>query len=181
MMRLLINRCIEHIDSTSGLTKHHHSRLDGEANHIMGCEVLLDCDSPLKDMTEPLEKQKIAKKWRWRRERSVELALTMRLIKSDTLPAALDGKNFYTPKYSTTRLAQAYYQVPAFFQSFFIGIFLAIHSISAAASRFKWVTGAVSFGVLALKVWHLGLINNWWIAVSAAIGLAIGFITTLFH
>lgn len=48
---------------------------------------------------------------------------------------------------------------------------MSIGRISDVATRFKWVTGIASFGMLAIKVWHSGMISNWWIAASAATGL----------
>lgn len=120
MRRHLINRCIELTYSTEGLSKHHHSRLNSEADYIMGCEVSLDCDSPIKGMVASLEKQEIAAVWRRRRECSLKLALKMRLLSSVYRPTSMAGKNFFVHAYSVTRLGCVYYKAPVFF-SVFVG------------------------------------------------------------
>lgn len=51
MRRHLIACSIDMIERGVGLTKHHHSRLNSEANRIMDCEVLFDCDSPMEIKT----------------------------------------------------------------------------------------------------------------------------------
>lgn len=180
MRRHLINRCINLIESDEGLTKNHHSRLDSEAHHIMGCEVLIDCHSPM-DMTGSFHEQKVAAAWRYRLNDSVNLALKMKLFKSTLYPVSIGEKNFYSSRYVTTRFGKIFRSLPKFFQSSLISIYLTASRVSAVATRFKWVTGIVSFAVLAIKVWHSGLISNWWIAASALIGLAIGFLATLWR
>ncbi|EPB8980733.1 hypothetical protein ACEOIM_08925 [Pseudomonas aeruginosa] len=180
MRRHLINRCIDLIESSEGLTKNHHPRLNSEAFHIMGCEVLFDCDSPM-HMTGSFQEQKIAAAWRYRRENSMSLALKMKLFKSSQFPVSLDGNNFYSSHYVATQFGKFFRKSPAFIQTVLIAIYMAVNRASDVATRFKWVTGIVSFGALAIKVWHSDLISNWWIALSAVIGLAIGFLSTLWR
>lgn len=178
MRRHLINRSIDLTNSENGLTKHHHDRLNGDSLFIIGIDVLFDCDSPL-DMKGSFQEQKIAAAWRYRREDSIRLALKMKLFESILYPTSLYDRNFYLSEYKVTRFGAIFRRMPAFFQSTLIMAFVAAIRISDAATRFKWVTGLVSFAVLAIKVWHSGLINNWWIALSAAIGLVVGFLATL--
>src|SRR6218665_384983 len=82
MRRHLINCCLELVNSSEGLTKHHHSKLDSEAEHVMGRKVLLDCDSPMGGMKEPLSEQDIARAWRARRENAVETARKLKLFRT---------------------------------------------------------------------------------------------------
>lgn len=178
MRRNLINLCIDLIESSEGLTKYHHSRLNIEAFHIMGCEVLFDCDSPM-HMTGSFQEQKIAAAWRYRLETSMNLAIQMRLFKSSQFPVSFSDKNFYSSRYVSTRFGRLFRKAPEFSQTALIAIYMAVNRFSEAATRFKWVTGVASFGALAIKVWHSDLISNWWIVLSAVIGLAIGFLATL--
>ncbi|MGJ7525645.1 hypothetical protein [Variovorax sp. GB1P17] len=135
----------------------------------------------MQDMTAPIQQQKISMAWRWRRERSVGLGLKMGLFRPALTLVNIAGKNFHSTHYEATRVGNIFYKAPAFIQSGLIASYLYFYRISAVATRFKWVAGIASFGALAIKVWHTGLISNWWIALSAMIGLVIGFFATLFH
>lgn len=176
----LINRSIDLVNSSSGMTKHYHSRLNDEAPFIMGSEVLFDCHS-LMDMKGSFHEQEIAAAWRYRRENSIELALKMKLFESVLYQESIDDKNFYLSRYQTTQFGRFFRRMPSLVQTAFIAVFVAAIRISEFSTRFKWVTGIVSFIALAIKVWHSGLINNGWIAFSAVIGLFFGFLATLWR
>lgn len=180
MRRHLINSFIDLIRNDKLLSKYHHSQLNSEAVHILGCEVLFDCDSPM-DMKGSHQEQKIASAWRYRREDSINLALKMKLFKSIQFPVTMDDKNFYSSIYKLTKFGDFFRKAPSFIQTTIIASYMAATRVSEVAIRFKWVTGIASFAALAIKVWHSDLISNWWIALSAVIGLAIGFLATLWR
>ncbi|WP_347929196.1 hypothetical protein [Pseudomonas helvetica] len=180
MKRHLIACSIDLIERGVGLTKHHHSRLNSEANRIMGCEVLFDCDSPMGAKASHYE-QDIARNWRFRLEKSIELAFKLKLLKSVIYPVNLYGDNTYFSRYEVTKPGRIFRKLPYALQASLIATFMAIGRASEVATRFKWVTGIASFGMLAIKVWHSGLISSWWIAASAATGLALGFLATLWR
>lgn len=178
MRRHLINKSIDLVSSAKGWTKLHHSDLDSEAAHIMECEVNIDCDSPMKLSGSHMD-QKIAAEWRARREESIGLAIRMKLFKEASFPVSAHRKNFYQSGYELTKFGIFYKKSPKFLQTIIVGLYLWVGRISKFATRFKWVTGVVSFAALALKVWHSGLISNWWIGLSALIGLVVGLLATL--
>lgn len=171
---------IDLIEHGVGLTKHQHSRLNSEANRIMGCEVLFDCDSPM-EMKASHYDQRIARAWRFRLNKSIELAFKLKLLKVAHLPVSIYGNNFYTSFYEITRFGRIFRKLPNVFQTILIASSMVIGRVSVVATRFKWVAGIASFGMLAAKVWHSGLISNWWIAASAVTGLALGFLATLWR
>lgn len=180
MRRHLIACIIDLIDRGVGLTQHHHSRLNSEANRIMGCEVLFDCDSPL-EMKASHHEQKIAANWRFHRNKSIELAFKLKIIKNAQYPVNLYGRNSYYSCYKVTKFGRIFRKIPNSLQSSLIASFMVIGRVSEVATRFKWVAGIASFGMLAAKVWHSGLISSWWIAASAATGLVVGFLATLWR
>ncbi|KWS77153.1 hypothetical protein AL051_08050 [Pseudomonas amygdali pv. dendropanacis] len=178
MRRHLIVASIDLIEHGAGLTEHHHSRLNSEANRIMGCEVLFDCDSPM-DMKGSHYEQDIARNWRFRRNNSIELAFKLKILKIAHHPVNAHGRNFYVSSYEITKFGKRFRKLPDAIQTSLIACSMALGRVSEVATRFKWVTGIASFGMLAIKVWHSGLISSWWIAASAATGLAVGFLATL--
>ncbi|HDR9180462.1 TPA: hypothetical protein ACK3Q6_003133 [Burkholderia cepacia] len=105
----------------------------------------------------------------------------MKLLKSTQFQVSMDGNNFYSSKYLTTRLGVIFRKSPRVIQITLISIFLGANRISEIVTRFKWITGFASFAALAVKVWHSGLISSWWIALSAVIGLAVGFLTSIWR
>lgn len=180
MRRHLIVSSIDLIEHGDGLTENHHSRLNTEAKHIMGCEVLFDCDSPL-DMKGSHDEQAIARHWRSRLNNSIELALKLKILKASHIPVSDCGRNFHISIYTVTKFGRLFRKSPIPLQASLIACSMAITRVSAAATRFKWITGLVSFGMLAAKVWHSGLISSWWIAGSAVTGLMVGFLATLWR
>ncbi|WPN73620.1 hypothetical protein [Pseudomonas germanica] len=180
MRRHLIACSIDMIERGVGLTEHHHSRLNSEANRIMGCEVLFDCDSPM-EMKVSHQEQEISRAWKFRLNNSIELAFKLKILKVAIYPVSFHGRNFYGHHYETTRFGKIFRKSPYLLQTSLIATFMTIGRVSQVATRFKWVAGIASFGMLAIKVWHSGLISNWWIAASAATGLAIGFLATLWR
>lgn len=48
-------------------------------------------------------------------------------------------------------------------------------------TKFKWLTGVISFVVLAAKVWHSGAIDKAWIGISAASGIAVVWLLSLWR
>jgi len=180
MRRHLIACSIDMIEHGDGLTEHHHSRLNSEAHRIMGCEVLFDCDSPM-EMKASHHEQEIAKKWRFRRDNSIKLAFELKTLKVAQYPVSVHGNNFYTSCYEVTKFGKIFRKLPNVLQASIIATCMTIGRVSELATRFKWITGIASFGILAIKVWHSGMISNWWIAASAATGLAIGFLSTLWR
>lgn len=93
MRRRLIACSIDMIEHGDGLTEHHHSRLNSEANRIMGCEVLFDCDSPM-EMKASHHEQNIARVWRFRRDSSIKLAFRLKALKVTQYPVNFHGSNF---------------------------------------------------------------------------------------
>ncbi len=180
MRRHLIACSIDLIERGVGLTEHHHSRLNSEAHRIIGCEVLFDCDSPM-EMKASHHEQRIAKAWRFRRDKSIELAFKLKLLKVVHQAVSFHGNNFYTSFYEVTKFGKKFRKLPYSLQTSLIASSVAIGGVAEVATRFKWITGIASFGMLAAKVWHSGLISSWWIAASAATGLAAGFLATLWR
>lgn len=177
MRRHLIACSIDLIERGVGLTEHHHPRLNSEANRIMGCEVLFDCNSPM-EMKASHYEQNIARNWRFRLNKSIELAFKLKILKVAQYPVSFHGSNFYTSVYEVTKFGRKFRKLPSVLQTSLIASSMVIGRVSEVATRFKWVAGIASFGILAIKVWHSGLISSWWIAVSAATGLVIGFLAT---
>ncbi len=180
MRQHLIACSIDMIEHGDGLSEHHHSRLDSEANRIMGCEVLFDCDSPMELKASHYE-QDVARTWRFRRNNSIELAFKLKILKVALYPVSYYGINSYHRCYEVTKFGRTFRKLPIPLQTILIVTCMAVGRVSQVATRFKWVTGIASFGMLAIKVWHSGLISNWWIAASAATGLAIGLLATIWR
>ena len=180
MRRHLIACSIDLIEHGVGLTEHHHSRLNSEANRIMGCNVLFGCDSPL-EMKASHYDQQIAKAWTFRLNKSIELAFKLKILKITHHPTSFHGSNFYTSLYEVTTFGKIFRKLPSILQTSLIATSIVIGRVSEVATHFKWVAGIASFGMLAIKVWHSGLISSWWIAASAATGLVVGFLATLWR
>ncbi|WP_122285573.1 hypothetical protein [Pseudomonas syringae group genomosp. 3] len=180
MRRHLIAASIDLIERGVGLTKYHHSRLNSEANRIMGCEVLFDCDSPM-EMKGSHYEQDIARNWRFRLNNSIELSFKLKILKIAHHPVSAYGRNFYVSSYEVTKFGRIFRKLPNAIQTSLLACSMAFGRVSEVATRFKWVTGIASFGMLAIKVWHSGLISSWWIAASAATGLLVGFLATLWR
>jgi hypothetical protein len=180
MRRHLISACIDLIARGAGLTEFHHSRLDSEAHRIMGCEVLFDCDSPM-EMKSSHYEQDIARNWRFRRNNSIKLAFKLKILKVAHHPVSDHGRNFYVSSYEVTSFGRIFRKLPNAIQTSLIACSMAFGRVSEVATRFKWVAGIASFSMLAIKVWHSGLISDWWIAASAATGLLVGFLATLWR
>lgn len=125
--------------------------------------------------------QEIAKKWRFRRDNSIKLAFELKTLKVAQYPVSVHGNNFYTSCYEVTKFGRIFRKLPNVLKASIIATCMTIGRVSELATRFKWITGIASFGILAIKVWHSGMISNWWIAASAATGLAIGFLSTLWR
>lgn len=165
----LLNRLIDEA-AEQRLTKYTlWERLKGDCVEVMGIEVL---EKPVKH-----QEQRIAQAFNERRQIAFDLAHTLLLIRSVSVPTVIPGNGLGSDSHiwvsvcKTTKAGRIYRRLPAFLQLWLLGLVLTGRKFASTLLRFKWLTGVISFAVLSAKVWHSGLIDKTWIGISAAAGI----------
>lgn len=180
MRRHIINECLSLIALGGGFTKHKHDALDSEASVIMGCNVMLNCDSVMKPRGTPRD-QLIARVWRFRRNEAIGLALKMGLIKSEQFIVKIAGSSITTSRYAISKRGGRFEKLPNLAQRALISLFVAGSRFANTSTRFKRITGLIGLITLAFKIWHSGLPSAAWIGASALVMLVIAFVAGLWN
>ncbi|AWA34274.1 TPA: hypothetical protein MH691_02175 [Klebsiella pneumoniae] len=161
--RYLINRFID-IAIEQKLSKlNYATRLENDKFEIMGCE-------PLDNPVTHFEKQ-VVQACSYRIKASLELAITLKVIKDEIHPVVLFGDHTWMQLYGVTRFGRLYRKLPRLLQTCIIGLTLKSQQLIKTTTKYKWLAGLVSFFMLAAKVWQSGAIDKAWIGISAASGL----------
>ena len=161
--RYLINRFID-IAMEQKLTKYNYAqRLQSDKFEIMGCD-------PLDNPVTHFEKQ-VVQACSFRIKTSLELAITLKVIKDELHPVVLYGDHTWMHLYGVTRFGRFYRKSPKLLQSCIIALTLQSQKLIKTTTKYKWLAGLVSFFMLAAKVWQSGAIDKAWIGISASSGL----------
>lgn len=175
----LINRIIDE-SAAERITKHNYLfTLRPDSKAIIGTEYL---ESPRTH-----DEKEIAAAFSARCRTAFELAQTLKLIRSETIRAFAPsntpggGDAIWISRCITTKPGRIYRRMPQLIQKLVIGLLLFSQKFSNVLSRYKWLTGLISFAVLSAKVWHSGLIDKVWIGISAVTGLAVVFLLSLWR
>jgi hypothetical protein len=171
--RYLVNRVINETDAERLSPHNFYQRLSGEKLEVMGTDV------PNEPVTH--RDQVIAQTFRFRLKESVDLAITLKMIKSQQREISIAGTHSWTSVYVTTRFGRLFRRMPSFFQTLLLFIAVSALSLAGTVNRFKWLTGVISFATLSIKVWHSGVIDKAWIGISALAGLAVPFLLSLWR
>lgn len=167
--QFLIYRLIEEANA-GRLSKHNYAQLlKNDQLEVMGVEASKEALSHLDQQIQSVfyQRQKIA----------FELGQTLRLIRSEVVPVvfSMEGngpdKNIFVNRIVVTWLGGAYGRLPSFAQVSLLWLATSSLRFAGTLTKFKWLTGLISFVVLAAKVWHSGAIDKAWIGISAAAGL----------
>ncbi|HIB9333296.1 TPA: hypothetical protein ACWYKP_004098, partial [Klebsiella pneumoniae] len=114
--RYLINRFID-IAIEQKLSKlNYATRLENDKFEIMGCE-------PLDNPVTHFEKQ-VVQACSYRIKASLELAITLKVIKDEIHPVVLFGDHTWMQLYGVTRFGRLYRKLPRLLQTCIIGLTL---------------------------------------------------------
>jgi len=165
--RYLVNRIID--ETTAGSLSRHNfpQRLSGEAPEVMGVEI------PNERVT--YSDKEVAEAFFFRLRASVDLAVSLKMIRSQLIPINIPGVHELTSIFVTTRFGRLFRRLPSFSQTALLFIAVYAQRFTITTNRFKWLTGIVSFVILLIKVWNSGIIDRAWIGLSAHAGFAVSF------
>ncbi|MDG9922420.1 MULTISPECIES: hypothetical protein [unclassified Pseudomonas] len=175
----LINRIIEET-AAERLNKYNYtSRLRPDSKAIIGAELIEEPRTHYE--------QEISAAFSARCRIAFELTQTLKLIQNETIRAFAPsnipggGDAIWISRCVTTKAGRIYRRMPKFIQGLALSLTLLSQKFSNVLSRYKWLTGLISFTVLSAKVWHSGLIDKVWIGISAVTGLAVVFLLSLWR
>lgn len=168
--QVLINRLID--EATHKWLSDFNFRLLLKDDHltVMGVEIV---ENPV-----TLLEQDIHTAFSQRCSIASELATNLKLIRSVAVPVKMpmeSGPDIETrqTRWVASRLGRIYRRLPFFLQVSMLWLATSTIRFTATLTKFKWLTGTISFAVLAAKVWHSGAIDKSWIAISAVSGVVV--------
>jgi hypothetical protein len=176
--QVLINRLID--GATNGWLSDFNFRLLLNDDHlaVMGVEVV---ENPM-----TLLEQDVKGAFSQRCSIASELAMTLKLIRSVAVPVKMpmkSGPDIETrqTRWVASRFGRIYRRLPSFLQVAVLWLATSTIRLTATLTKFKWLTGVISFAVLAAKVWHSGSIDKSWIGISAVSGFAVVWLLSLWR